>query len=285
MSVSSLPDYDYIAYIDEAGDDGLTKVLPIDNNGATEWLVLSAYLIRKENEDKVVDWVKHIRTDINATQGPALHFRNLSPTKRLRACELLAQKTARSFVVCSNKKNMRGWKNERAASKGGKQWFYNFMVRILLERVTDFCMKDSMKRFGVPKKIKIVFSERGNHSYSQTIAYLELLKSQAIGGSTFLNKREIHHQTLKRDLIEYIPHTHNAGLQLADIPASAFFQACNTLNRNWSIMPAKKLTNIMAKENNVVANYGLVLQPTKASEANLNRNQKQIFKEYGYYLP
>lgn len=40
--------YGYIAYIDEAGDPGLNKVRPIDANGASEWLILSAVVIKAE---------------------------------------------------------------------------------------------------------------------------------------------------------------------------------------------------------------------------------------------
>jgi Protein of unknown function (DUF3800) len=35
----------YIAYIDESGDDGLSKVQPIDPNGASEWFVLGAIVV------------------------------------------------------------------------------------------------------------------------------------------------------------------------------------------------------------------------------------------------
>jgi hypothetical protein len=36
MSSLSKP-YEYVLYIDEAGDDGLKRVRPIDGAGATEW--------------------------------------------------------------------------------------------------------------------------------------------------------------------------------------------------------------------------------------------------------
>ena len=100
---------------------------------------IGALLVRVNNEKSVVDWVKDIRRDIAAIQGPVLHFRDLSPTKRLRACTMVADLPARAFVVCSNKKNMRGYNNERAAERGGKQWYYNFCVRLLMERVTELC--------------------------------------------------------------------------------------------------------------------------------------------------
>ncbi|MFD3189946.1 DUF3800 domain-containing protein, partial [Sedimentitalea sp. HM32M-2] len=101
--------YEYILYIDEAGDDGLKRVRPLDDVGASEWLVVSGVLIRHDNESDVVDWVREIREDINARQGPALHFRNLSPSKKKRTCELLIEKPVVCFAVCSNKKNMRGY--------------------------------------------------------------------------------------------------------------------------------------------------------------------------------
>ncbi len=137
--------YEYVLYIDEAGDDGLKRVRPIDTKGGTEWLVISGVLLREVYEKDVPDWVRDTRREVAATQGPALHFRNLSPTKKRRVCELLIEKPARCFVVCSNKKNMRGYVNERAAVMGGKQWFYNFCVRFLMERVTDCCLRDSIK--------------------------------------------------------------------------------------------------------------------------------------------
>lgn len=277
--------YEYIAYIDEAGDTGLSKVLPVHNNGSSEWFVVGAHLIRRKFESSVVDWVRDVRKDINALQGPALHYRNLSPTKRLRACELVAMKHARAFVVCSNKKNMEGWKNERAASRGGKQWFYNYCVRLVLERLTEFCFNDAMKLYGEPKKIKVIFSERNGHQLAETIAYLELLKIQNVAGTTILSKREIYEQMISFSLMNYAPHTNYAGLQIADVIASAFFQSVNTLSPSWSLEPAKRLSRIMAKDRNIVADFGLVLQPTYGAQNQLDYRQKEIFRHYGYYLP
>lgn len=47
----------YIAYIDESGDDGLSKVQPIDPNGASEWFVLGAVVVPVEMRREVI-WVK-----------------------------------------------------------------------------------------------------------------------------------------------------------------------------------------------------------------------------------
>lgn len=91
--------YDYILYVDEAGDPGLTRVQPIDPNGSSEWFILGGVLTRATNEALAVQWVRTIRTEIDARQGPSLHFRKLSERKRARTCELYLAKRAIKWDV------------------------------------------------------------------------------------------------------------------------------------------------------------------------------------------
>ncbi|MBL1438362.1 MAG: DUF3800 domain-containing protein [Rhodobacteraceae bacterium] len=278
------PSYSYILYIDEAGDDGLARIKPIDKNGASEWLVIGGVLVREKYQADVVGWVKDLRISIDATQGPALHYRNLSPSKKDAACDEVSRLPIRAFAVCSNKLNMLKYQNNRAEVAGAKQWFYNYCVRLLMERVTDLCLRNSMRNGGKPESLKVIFSQRGGHSYGQTMAYWEKLKAQASGGTTLLNKREIRQQVLKFNLVDYVPHTQNAGLQLADIIASSFFQAVNTNEGRWETRHAQRLKKVMATENGEVADYGLVLQPTDVRKFRPDEEQKKIFEFYGYSL-
>ncbi|WP_201785633.1 hypothetical protein, partial [Sphingobium baderi] len=100
-------DYGYIAYVDEAGDPNLAKVRPIDENGGTEWIVLSAVVMRSKWEHDLPVWLDAIRDDLGLDKSGAIHFRNLSPTRRLAVAQKLATLPVRAFAVCS-KKNMRG---------------------------------------------------------------------------------------------------------------------------------------------------------------------------------
>lgn len=273
-----VPEYDYVLFIDEAGDDGLKRVMPIDNQGSSEWLVISGLLVRAEDESKCRAWLDHIRNDIDATQSDVLHYRKLSLTKRRRSAELLSALPVRSFTVCSNKKNMRGYNNPRAAEAGGKQWFYNWVVRILMERATNFCLQNSMKKLGRPAKMKVLFSARGGHSYGQTKAYWELLRAK---GTPYLKRNQIRFEVLNYRLVDYVPHYLHAGLQLADICASAFYQAIDVQSRNWSTDCAIKLQPIVASSKGARADIGLVLQPHWIDKG-LSTKQKQIFRHYGY---
>lgn len=280
-----VPPVHYIAYIDESGDPGLSSVQPADPNGSTEWLVLGATVIRAENEPKLVDWVKDIHKAIKSHQGAELHFRKLSDKRRLTACELISGMNLRSFAVLSHKPNMKGHRNPAAEqSLGPRGWFYNWCIRLILERVTDCVLRDSQRVFGQPKHVKLVFSKRGNVLYDWLSAYIEVLMIQSRDGSLYLQKRDIKHQVLHPKLIDVVPHRTSAGCQLADCIASAFYCAANSRGTRWNLMPAQRLKNCMAMEQGHCASYSVVLQPTRPSLMTLTWDQKQIFEFYGYDL-
>ena len=44
----------FVAYVDESGDTGIEKIKPFDPKGASEWLVLSCFLVKVENDTKLV---------------------------------------------------------------------------------------------------------------------------------------------------------------------------------------------------------------------------------------
>ncbi|BBB96151.1 MULTISPECIES: DUF3800 domain-containing protein [Bradyrhizobium] len=277
----------YIAFIDEAGDPGLNTVRPIDAVGGTEWLCLSAVVARAKYDPDVVNWVRSILSKAGVRNRPDLHYRNLADHRKRIVLNELTQLPIRGFVLASNKKNMRRYQNMRAERVRSQQWFYNFCLRLLLERVTDFCYRHASSERAKDRFLKIVYSERGGHSYAQTSAYQELLKMQAKGGALVLTKRRIMWEVLDWRLAEPASHKNSAGAQLADIVASAFYQAVDTLPpTKWNNEFAKLLMPIMARENGSCMNCGVALQPTPPWKAKLNDEQKQIFEFYGYkFIP
>jgi hypothetical protein len=279
------PDPQYIAYIDEAGDPGLSRIHPLDNSGSTEWLVLAALVIRARREQYLTNWVHDIRTAIRSKQGPSLHYRTLSPDRKATVCRMLARGPIKAFVLLSNKKNMKGYKNERVEAARGastQEKFYNWCVRLLLERVTDFVKEESIREFDTPKHLKIVFSERGGMRYSQTIAYLDLIRNQAQAGQTFLATREVKWEVLNSSLMSAVPHQRSPGAQLVDPIASAFFQATNLSGQgSWDDTYAKLLQTRMWERNGRYEDCGVSLQPKPYSRGQLQERQKQIFRFYG----
>lgn len=89
---------------------------------------------------------------------------------------------------------MRGYRNPRAEKIPSQQWFYNWCIRLLLERVTAFCEARTLEDCGERKLIKIEFSERGGHRYSQTNAYQYYLRFQQQGGKSISGNGNPLHQ-------------------------------------------------------------------------------------------
>jgi hypothetical protein len=278
------PPYRYIAFIDEAGDPGIKRVRPIDPVGGTEWMTVGCALFQRDRERQLPSFVGEILARIHIRNRPDLHFRDLSPSRQKEVCELVARLPAQYFVVCSNKRNMRQYENPRAAAKmHGKQWFYNWLVRVLMERVTPFVYQHSLETYGEPSFVKFMFSRRGGHSYSQTKAYHEILRRQAMAKSAVLKYRLPEWRVMHRDLIEVVRHEDNAGLQIADCVASSFYTACDDLDTGPRYLePAKLLKPKIALENGSSADFGVVLQPNPRFETTLLPEQKEIFQFFGY---
>lgn len=278
------PEYNYVAYIDEAGDDGLKAVKPLSYPGASEWLILSAVVIKAQNQSKVPEWVSDIKSEFRNHQRPDIHFTGLNPAKRIKACEMMAKLDARYFIVASNKKNMEGYENPFAGKIPSSNWFYCWMTRLLLERVTKFVYDNSLKNYGTPKKLRIEYSARGGLKYTQMAAYYEWMQMKK--SNPFLPWGKIYWEVMSHELLKVYPHQDREGLQLADVLASAFFKACDKHDTG-ACDPqfAKLLSPRMGREANngkgQVSGFGVKLMPS-LHKAKLDNDQAEIFKFYGY---
>lgn len=279
-------DYRYVAFIDESGDTGLNLVKPMDPNGASEWLIIGAVVVRAEHEAEMSTWLTDITSQLKGHQRPGIHFADLrKPAKKRLVCSMIADLPMRIFAMTSNKKNMKGYANPFAGSIPSDNWFYCWMTRILLERVTHF-VKTFGDAHGAPGKLKIVFSERGGLSYSQMNAYYSWLQWRNSTGSQFLRLGDLAWDVMDRSLLEVHPHEGHDGLHFADVAASAFYAAIGKHDMGPCAPEfAKLLQPRMARfpdgQNGLVSGYGLKLLPAFKT-ARLDADQQEIFKFYGY---
>lgn len=284
MSNSNTPDYEFIAFIDEAGDPSLKRVRPIDEKGGTEWMVISAVLVSRDHEQDLDTWLQETATRISDPGAKVLKFTKRTPEQRLVICKHMAELPMRIFVVASNKRNMRRHRNTNAEKIDSKQWFYNWLTRLLVERITDYCHRRA-DRHGLQRRhVKFVFSKAGGHSYSQTRAYLQYLKMQSVGRTTFLSRRTVEADVLDWLLFEEFEHYKRAGLQYADIPAGAFYQAIDNLDTGpCDTRYAEALSPRMAMDaSNAIRDYGVTIQPYKEWLIPISEDQREIFRFYGY---
>jgi hypothetical protein len=277
--------YSYVAYIDEAGDPGLQRVKPLDDNGSSEWLILSAVVIGAPNERNVAPW----RNDIlraTKSQRKDLHFTDFKPWNKRITCAEIARLPVRCFVVCSNKKNMKGYRNPFAEHYPAPNWFYAWLSRLLLERVTHFVREKSLEQHREIRKVRLEFSSRGGLDTFGLTSYFNWLKLQSEEGKNFLPLGNIVWDTIDESLVFIFSHKERAGLQLADTVASAFFKACDYVDTG-ECNPefAKLLEPRMGRDpdgnRGAVSGYSVKLMP-KFKTADLLPVQAEIFTFYGY---
>lgn len=269
-------------FIDEAGDPGVRDGL---HYRATrhEWLCLSAVIVSSEIEPSLTEWVREMREAARATQGGSLHYHRIKTDRRTAVCEIFAEKQARAIVLASHKSNLREYINPRIRQMLDAGTFYNFCIRILLERVTAFCEAWFIdRRAGVLGPLEIIFATRGGHDFGAFLGYIDTLKFQAENGKLKLKGPGLAPALLDRSLWRSEPAETRAGLQLADTVASAFYQAANVASPSWDLGPARALKPIMvgATKSRAV-NRGVTVWPL-ADQAPVPEASRAIFHEFGY---
>lgn len=214
-----------------------------------------------------------------------VHFAKLNPLRKLRACQHVASLPVRCFAVISNKQNMRGWKNPFAERIRSDNWFYCWMTRLLLERVTHWVRDRSLSEFGEARKVKLVYSERGGLSYHQMNAYYSWMKAK--GDNQVLRQGNIAYDTMDMRLLEVRNHTGHDGLKLPDIVASAFFKAVDVWDTGacdpqFAIALEPRIA-ISPTPLSMVAGYGVKLMPGLGPLRRRTRPEQLVALEhYGY---
>ena len=238
------PNIGFYTFIDEAGDFGIKPISGVNVRQGSHWFVLGAVAVSADNVSKLSQWCLDIKERCGVPHEKALHYRDLSDDKKIIACKTMATLPIRCFVYCSHKQNMRGYRNERAAAKSNERsWFYNSSVKYLLERVTDFGLQWSIEKFGEPKHVEICLAEHPFVSVSRLADYLEKEQGNIRAGIAVHTKRQMKWQVLNVGKIIARKSEQEAGLQLADIVASAFFSSLEGVSnaRAVSALPAISL--------------------------------------------
>jgi hypothetical protein len=177
---------------------------------------------------------------------------------------------------------MRRHRNEAAGFRSQtKAWFYWWLCRLLIERVSDFCEHRNDRAETPGRKVRFEFSRRTDLNYSELTNYLAQLWAQ--GGHAFLSKRLPKWSVIDLQQIHAFDHHTRAGLQLADIVASAFYRS---VNRDGTAAPnpvyAEALDDRIWRKGRIVFDEGFKVFPFPLRYPGLTEEQKRIFRFYGY---
>lgn len=203
--------HEFVAYIDESGDDGLKKYRAIGNSGgASRWLVLGCCLVRTSNDMGLIQHRDRIAALINQTQQRDIHFRMLKhPQKRIVSHEL-GKLPVRLLHVLSCKQHI---PDPSIYCRKGQLYWY--LCRLLIERISWCCWVNHRTRSPL---VKLVFSTRGGMKYQEFRDYVTRLRT----ADTHIDWRTVDSS---EEYIRSEQHARLAGLQFADITAASFAEA------------------------------------------------------------
>ncbi len=214
----------YVAYIDEAGDDGI-RAPNASLSNTSQWMIISAVVVKATNEPQILQDFRNAVMSLEQHQMTHLHFRKLNDDKKAQICSKIAEMRIRAFVVLSHKRNMIGRRNLNAEKSMVNKTarFYCWMTRLLLEKVSEYCGRRTFKDYNENRSIRFEFSDRGGVDIDGIKNYYSYLREQSASGSMFIDKFDLDWSVIDVNEMHIHPNKMRVGLQIADVVASAFF--------------------------------------------------------------
>ena len=201
----------FVAYVDESGDEGF-KFLP-NEQGSSRWFVLSAMVIRSENDLQVVQLARQARELLKKDAKKALHFRHLKHEQRVPLARLIGNAPVRTVSVMVHKPSI----SEPEVFQHQAHALYHYATRLLVERVSWLC-RDHHRTGQGDGTVEMIFSNRSAMSYDDLRGYLNKLKTGQAGSDVRVDWSVVDPQRIRA-----VNHDQMAGLQLADAVASGVF--------------------------------------------------------------
>jgi hypothetical protein len=260
----------YIAYVDEAGDDGFSKLATADAGGQSRWLVLGCCLVTRDDDLKLPASRDAILARFPKRQARDLHFRYLKHAQKTVACQEIAKLPIEAALTLSHKITLPGSKWETTFAQKG--YLYNYLLRWLLERVTTHCAAQSKDC-----SLRIIFSRRSGTDYEKMVEYLELMRG---GHEVMRPTRSINWNVFDIKDITVENHSKWAGLQISDCVTSAFFTALEpNAYGNYESSYATLLKDKLISTNGVILGCGLTLVPS-VGKSQLDEHQKKFVESF-----
>ena len=244
----------FVAYVDEAGDEGFKKI----GHGTPEWFILSAVVTKTDLDVQTVKVIDDIRHELKRPPLTPLHFRKIKQHHQKLLCvSRVAKSDIRAMSVMIHKPSLLEPENFNAGSR-----LYHYSLRLLLERLSWYC-RDA-RRWGVGDGSADIFlSNRGQMSLPAIRNYIDTLLGAGavtVGGVPVWDIR-IEPSVVKSSQVFTCNHGTMMGLQLADIVASSLFNALEPLHGFTEDRYARMLKPVIYRRGARYKGYGLKFFP------------------------
>lgn len=248
------PGVGFRVYIDESGDEGFKFAPGLKHDWSPLWFVISAVIVRVENEMEQVTVIDEIREKLKKDRGFSVHFREMKHDQKALASALVGKRRFRTVSVAIYKPAI-----DAPETFNERYRLYFYATRYLLERVSWLC-RDTRRNPG--DKAEIIFSNRGGMKYEELRNYMCTLSKHGANGT--LDVR-INWDVIDANLIRSEQHRKMMGLQVADVVASSTFAALH--HNRYGLTETgylHRIRGIAYRHKGTVSGYGLKLWPGSA---------------------
>jgi hypothetical protein len=239
----------FVAYIDESGDEGFKF-----DRRSSEWFVLSAAIVRQENDLALVKLMKEVRVALGRDPLKPLHFRDLKHHHRVLYIGEIAKGPLKATSILFRKPAL----ISTVLREPNCLYFYG--VRFLFERISWLC-RDTFQRsrHAGNGKAEIIFSNRSWMPYAELKSYMDKLRS----GATMSDVR-IAWDCLEPE-IQTFSHGARAGLQVADAIAGSLYKAVEPVLGYTEDRYVKMLKPVIYERYGKYQSYGIKVWPKDAA--------------------
>lgn len=215
----------FVAYVDEAGDEGLKF-----GQGSSEWFVLGAAILRRASEMPEIRLVDDVRARLNRGRKPenqhpakkALHFRDLQHEVRKFYAARIAQADLATAVVLIKKRDLLPHYQTPAKQRDLRQNLYYLATFMLMETVSHYCTESYKPGDTGDGSVDLVFSSRSTMDYDLLRGLIGMVLADP---PNFSYRGKAGTDIIRPAQVQAIMHSKSMGLQIADAITSGYFYA------------------------------------------------------------
>jgi hypothetical protein len=255
----------FIAYIDESGDTGFRFKKSYGDDGSSEWFVLSAVIVHRDEDPALAQQVKGAVLRYSG-QRKRLHFVDLPHEQRVALVNEFAMAPIVITSVIVHKKSL--------TSSFKKKWsLYFYATRYLIERISWFC-RDAYDIFldlhgG---RVQLFFSNASRLPYDDLRSYIGRLK---------MEPTDIDWDVIDVSEIHTSFDDQRVCLQLADMAASGIATALEYTRFGFTEHRyLKTLKPVIYERDGKYRSYGMKLFPDKLSDETEQESRIEWMKRY-----
>ena len=161
--------HSFVAYIDEAGDQGFKFNDDPGKPGSKRWFVLTAVIVSVANDPKLIRCVADLRVKLRLQERQPIHFSQLTHAQKVLAVHEIAEMPVRIINVMVEKERLSS--PEVFSGAGFRLYFYT--MRLLLERISWLC-RDAKE----PGACRLVFERCKGLNYDALGEYIDTLRTK-----------------------------------------------------------------------------------------------------------